>query len=110
MIDDYIIWNEEEKFVDGKIKGSIYIYNCRTNEKKRIAEMEEMGVHNYLIRHNGYKLLWSDTKDNQSYYHIYDMKTESLKLIPTTRQYAMHPILLDNYIVSDEFDKENFHA
>lgn len=106
LIDDYIIWNEEEKFVDGKIKGSIYVYNCHTNEKKRIAEMEEMGVHNYLIRHNGYKLLWSDTKDNQSYYHIYDMETESLKLIPTTRQYAMHPILLDNYIVSDEFDKE----
>ncbi|MFQ7799549.1 MAG: hypothetical protein ACLRHW_08240 [Coprobacillus cateniformis] len=102
MIDDSVYWIEEEELIDNTIKGSIKRYDCINGKVDVISQLNSIGVHNIHLERNANKLLWSDEKDNKSYYYIYDTTNGKKDIIQASSNAVMHPILVGDYIISME--------
>lgn len=104
LIDNYVFWIEEEYIDNEKIKGSIKRYDCVTKELTSIHDLEEIGLNNLFLEKYDSMILWSDTNNGQSYYFIYDIYSHSINKIKTTLEYASNPILIHNYLISNEYN------
>ena len=102
LIDDSVYWIEEEELIDNTIKGSIKRYDCINGKVDVISQLNSIGVHNIHLERNANKLLWSDEKDNKSYYYIYDTTNGKKDIIQASSNAVMHPIVVGDYIISME--------
>ena len=102
LVDNSVYWIEEEELIDNTIKGSIKRYDCNNGKVDVISQLNNIGLHNINLEKNANKLLWSDEKDNKSYYYLYDTTNGKKDIIPAASNAVMHPILVGDYIISME--------
>lgn len=107
LIDNYILWINEEKIINNKLKGSIKQYDCLQDETKVICSINEIGMHNFRLENYGESILWSDKIKDDSYYFVYNVHTKKRLEIKINMDYSLHPILIDRCIISNEFADED---
>lgn len=107
LIYDYILWINEEEIINNKLKGYIKQYDCLNDETKVICSINEIGMHNFRLENYGENILWSDKVKDDSYYFVYNVHTRKRVKIKINMDYSLHPILINKYIISNEFADED---
>lgn len=103
-MDGTVYWIEEENLKcegdNAVIGGSVYVYDCATKKKIKIADIQDIYLNNLRIAANDGKVVWFDS----GAYYIYDVKTKKIDTIKSRQKDAMGIKYSDGYIISCETD------
>lgn len=103
-----VYWIEEEG-VSGEgdsalIYGSVYSYDCENQSRKTIAKLNNIYINNLTVSAQDGKVVWFERTGDEGKYYIYDVKSDSVKTIPSKKKDSMNVRYTDGFIYACETD------
>jgi hypothetical protein len=100
LYNDYVAW--VELLPDNKVE--VKLHNLKSNKTESIAQLYNYGLFNAFVSMKENRLLWTDTKDGQGYYFIYDINTKQTNKYTAPKQYPSYAVYSNDKIFSLNFD------
>lgn len=99
LMGDCVYWVEEEGLKDEKIYGTIYSYNCRTQEKEAISKMNDIYLYNLSLSADDGKVVWNEQKNGKWYIFVYDSETGKTNAFETGEKCCYSVNCHDGYVL-----------
>lgn len=99
LYSDFISWVN----VNGG-KPEVAIYDLKKNEQKTIAKINLFSLYNNFLHINNNKLVWTDSKEGNGFYHVYDLIKMTTKSYKAPHPFPGYAQIIDNNIFSINFE------
>lgn len=96
---EFVSWIEQQQNGLGVVK----LYNLKTKESKKIAQLSTVNLFNSFVDMNEGKLLWTDSKNKKGYYYLYDLSSGGIQSYSANSPYPGYAKIVGDQIFSINF-------
>lgn len=103
LYEGYVAW----MYLDnnsGSPQPVLKLYDLKNEKETVVSEINDYGLYNNFIHLGNNKLVWTDRKDDQGFYYIYDLKSQEMREFPSPFKFPAYAMIGEDRIFALHFE------